>query len=422
MKKLLLILFCLPFIGFGQAFQYYGDLNTNETVRYFEETSDGGFIILGRIENTISNYDDLCLIKVDANLNQEWIQIYSSNNSYTGYYPNSVRQTSDGGYIIFSTFMDTLDLFSNTLSDPYIIKVDANGNIQWNQLYDICSPEGCMIRASNKTSGGYVFVASDKLYKIDLGGNLVWTTNIGFSGITSIEQTTDGGYVMASDQGPTSTNGHFLFKTDLNGNIIWTESYPGWAEKMPGCYQTLDNGFISGGRISFGNQEPVILVKTNSNGVLLWSQNYSGDFLENEPISYYPTIDYGFILLGISSDTNGIQGQFFVKKVDENGNEEWSQIINDSSFTFIPVSIRSINNGGYIMTGIKQHSNNNVDIFLTKMDSLGNLTSTFKIPINPNRKLQKTVDLIGRETKGKKNEPLFYIYDDGTVEKKLIIE
>ena len=64
----------------------------------------------------------------------------------------------------------------------------------------------------------------------------------------------------------------------------------------------------------------------------------------------------------------------------------------------------------------------NVDIFLTKMDSLGNLTSTFKIPINPNRKLQKTVDLIGRETKGKKNEPLFYIYDDGTVEKKLIIE
>jgi Leucine-rich repeat (LRR) protein len=39
-----------------------------------------------------------------------------------------------------------------------------------------------------------------------------------------------------------------------------------------------------------------------------------------------------------------------------------------------------------------------------------------------NKKLLKVTDLLGRETKGIKNEPLFYIYDDGTVEKKIIIE
>jgi len=32
------------------------------------------------------------------------------------------------------------------------------------------------------------------------------------------------------------------------------------------------------------------------------------------------------------------------------------------------------------------------------------------------------VDVLGRETPYKKNTPLFYLYDDGTVEKKLIIE
>ena len=37
-------------------------------------------------------------------------------------------------------------------------------------------------------------------------------------------------------------------------------------------------------------------------------------------------------------------------------------------------------------------------------------------------KLLKVVDLLGRETKGKQNTPLFYIYDDGTVEKKIILE
>ena len=39
-----------------------------------------------------------------------------------------------------------------------------------------------------------------------------------------------------------------------------------------------------------------------------------------------------------------------------------------------------------------------------------------------NKKLLKITDLLGRETKGFKNEVLFYIYDDGTVEKKIILE
>ena len=39
-----------------------------------------------------------------------------------------------------------------------------------------------------------------------------------------------------------------------------------------------------------------------------------------------------------------------------------------------------------------------------------------------NKKLLKATDLLGRETKGKKNEPLLYLYDDGTVEKRIVIE
>ena len=37
------------------------------------------------------------------------------------------------------------------------------------------------------------------------------------------------------------------------------------------------------------------------------------------------------------------------------------------------------------------------------------------------KELLKTTDLLGRETK-QTNQPLFYIYDDGTVEKQIIIE
>ena len=37
------------------------------------------------------------------------------------------------------------------------------------------------------------------------------------------------------------------------------------------------------------------------------------------------------------------------------------------------------------------------------------------------KELLRTTDLLGRETK-QKNQPVFYLYDDGTVEKRIVIE
>lgn len=50
-------------------------------------------------------------------------------------------------------------------------------------------------------------------------------------------------------------------------------------------------------------------------------------------------------------------------------------------------------------------------------------TSTYNIPIAISKAgLLKITDILGRESKQKCNMPLFYIYDDGTVEKRIIIE
>ncbi len=50
------------------------------------------------------------------------------------------------------------------------------------------------------------------------------------------------------------------------------------------------------------------------------------------------------------------------------------------------------------------------------------LTPTALIEHATNKELLKVIDFLGRETKGKNNEPLFYIYNDGTLEKRIIIE
>ncbi|MBC8266887.1 MAG: beta-lactamase family protein [Flavobacteriales bacterium] len=49
-------------------------------------------------------------------------------------------------------------------------------------------------------------------------------------------------------------------------------------------------------------------------------------------------------------------------------------------------------------------------------------TTTAIEEVNSNKTLLKIVDVLGRETIPTKNTPLFYIYDDGTVEKKIVIE
>ena len=41
---------------------------------------------------------------------------------------------------------------------------------------------------------------------------------------------------------------------------------------------------------------------------------------------------------------------------------------------------------------------------------------------NTNKKLLNIIDVLGRTTTAKNNTPLFYIYDDGTVEKRIVIE
>ena len=74
--------------------------------------------------------------------------------------------------------------------------------------------------------------------------------------------------------------------------------------------------------------------------------------------------------------------------------------------------------------------------FLTTLDTLNGLylddnliatglmqpTAITEIPNSENRTLVKIVDLLGRNTPYKKNIPLFYLYSDGTVEKRIIIE
>ncbi len=86
----------------------------------------------------------------------------------------------------------------------------------------------------------------------------------------------------------------------------------------------------------------------------------------------------------------------------------------------------SINWNGLILTTSGDYS---VTLYNSVgCDSIVNLNFTLNTvsAINYNntnqRTLIKVTDILGRESNGTRDEVLFYIFDDGTVEKKIIIE
>ena len=92
-----------------------------------------------------------------------------------------------------------------------------------------------------------------------------------------------------------------------------------------------------------------------------------------------------------------------------------------------PFSIQNFNEDYSICEFVDLDNDGDLDLMISgdgSLQYLENLTIVNAIPEikNPNNNLLKITNTLGQPTKEKKNIPLFYIFKDGTVEKKIIIE
>jgi hypothetical protein len=87
------------------------------------QTSDGGYAIAGYTTSFGAGNGDVYVVKLDANGTSNGPKP-SADQAMTGH---SLIQTSDGGYAIAGSTQS----FGAGGDDVYVVKLDANGNLQW---------------------------------------------------------------------------------------------------------------------------------------------------------------------------------------------------------------------------------------------------------------------------------------------------
>ena len=196
-------------------------------------------------------------------------------------------------------------------------------------------------------------------------------------GAYSVQQTSDGGYIVAGHTNSFGAGGDdiFLIKTDANGNIIWAKTYGGtdydWAHSVQ---QTSDGGYIVAGvTFSFGTgYSDAFLVKTDANGNIVWAKTYMGTY-SDYAYSVQQTSDGGYIVAG-HTNSFGAGYDAFLVKTDANGNIQWAKTYGRTGWDEA-YSVQQTSDGGYILAGFTYSFDADDDIFLIKTDANGNIGS-----------------------------------------------
>jgi hypothetical protein len=103
MKQLLLILLCLPMIGFGQNFikEYNQNLLFGIGSSVIQ-TSDNGYILSASIRQSINDSLEVGLYKIDVDGNMQWNKISGGIYNNTSPGTESVFQLANGNFISLS--------------------------------------------------------------------------------------------------------------------------------------------------------------------------------------------------------------------------------------------------------------------------------------------------------------------------------
>ena len=270
------------------------------------QTSNGGYVfaIYRGIQTWVS--------KLDAEGGTIWEK--NLGDSFNG---NQIAQAPDGGYVLLGT--------------QSLVKLDPEGNILWNQTYEDKNSQVDLCSLCPTNEGGFV-----------LGG----TIN-GYTG-----QSSQSGNTVTTYENPDQV---CLIKVDSAGNVEWNQTFA--IEYMPtqitSVVQTSDGGYAlvgkSGGQFS-DTFSSIYFAKTDDLGNVLWDKIFGVANFGEYPSSMIQTSDGGYAIAGVMENNSSMSTAGLIK-LDSSGNIQWQQLYSDGSYSGITSMIQA-ESGGYVFAGI----------------------------------------------------------------------
>jgi hypothetical protein len=314
----------------------------NEVIGDVVPVTDGVFILgstnssNGDFNVPVSHNRDAFIIKLNTAGNVVWKRTYggSGNEDF-----EFIAKTPDGGLIaVGSASVADGDVngsvFHGGVDDAWVVKMNAFGNIQWQQLY-----------------GG-----SD-----DDWAGTICVTNYGYA-VMSFSSSHDG--QVSNHHGGNNVDG-WVMKLSPAGNILWQNCYGGSKEEHPAGFITNPDGsfIIAEGTASkngniVGNHGGLDgwIAKLDSSGNIMWSRCLGGS--NDEYLNPFIRTSDGNIVIAMSTnsidgDVTGNHGAFDmwgVKINAQNGSIMWQKCIGNN-LDQTAIRVFETSNGELVFSG-----------------------------------------------------------------------
>jgi hypothetical protein len=301
----------------------------NEWAYALVQTTDGGYALAGETRSFGASNYNYWLVKTDASGNMQWNQTYGGTSDDRA---NALVQTTDDGYALAGYTAS----FGAGLFDFWLVKTDSSGNMQWNKTYGGTNHDYALDLVQTTDDGyalagyTYSFGAGNLdcwLVRTDANGNIQWNQTYGGTSAdyaNALVQTSDGGYAIA---GFTASFGagiwdYWLVKTDASGTMQWNKTYGGTNHDYAyALVQTTDDGYaLAGTTSSFGaGSSDFWLVKTDASGTMQWNQMYGGTNSDYAK-ALVQTSDGGYAIAGGILSFGAGDYDYWLVKTDASGN------------------------------------------------------------------------------------------------------
>lgn len=289
------------------------------------QTDDGGYIAVGLTGSYESTNYDILVVKIFADGEVDWARSYGGTTLHCS--ANYVQQTYDGGYFVVGY------VESSSIGGTHVLamKLASNGTPLWYKIFGVL---GWGYSGKQTKDEGYIITGGNNnwVIKLDKNGDREWENTYGSGGwIRDIIQTGDGGYAAVTNYVETN-----MFKLLPTGELDPTFQSSWYLDVYNGdkwltggtrsVQQTPDGGYIIAGYVipkqPTGGRK-IWLIKLLPSGLPQWEKLYS----YGEGLSVINTSDGGFVAVGPGSYP--IPG-FAILKVASNGSIDSCAQVEDS--------------------------------------------------------------------------------------------